>query len=242
MKKTILSILSVLTISAGLNAQIVITEQGTSTDIAGGEINSIITEETSLALQNDHILDLDVTNNSGASKSVLITRVNLINPTGFEETICWGDPLAGGVCYPHSPNDPWESGSLTVTDGNSVQLSLYVSNPGSGEMAHYRYYVTEGTTYIDSVDWVINKSASIKENKELTLNVSPNPANDVMNLNISAAANVRMVDVLGNVVLNDKMEAGKNSLDVSSFKNGVYFVMIEAEGIKPTTRKVIIRH
>lgn len=241
MKKTILSILSVLTISASLTAQIEIMEQGTTTDIAGASVTSNISSETSLALGNDHLVDLDVINNTGSSKSILITRINISNPSGWKENICWGDPLSGGVCYPHSTNDPWTSNAINIADGGSVVMALYITAPTGGS-AHYRYYITEGSTFLDSVDWIINSTLSIEEQSPLTLNVAPNPANNVMNIEINTSADVKMVDVLGNVVLTEKMEAGKKAIDVSSFKNGVYFVMIEAEGIKPTTRKVIIRH
>lgn len=237
MKKTILSIFSILTVAAGLNAQIVITEQGTTTDVAG----SAVTTDISTAQNYAHLVDLDITNNYGTAKSILITRVNLNNPAGWEESICWGDPLSGGVCYPHSTDNPWTSGAMNIGPGNSNVMALYITAPTGGS-AHYRYYVTEGTTYLDSVDWIINSTLSLDATEDFSFNVSPNPANQIMNLEVNATSNVKMVDVLGNVVLEQTISAGKQSFSVADFKNGVYFIMIESEGIKPTTRKVIVRH
>jgi len=55
-------------------------------------------------------------------------------------------------------------------------------------------------------------------------------------------ANIKVVDVLGNTVYNETITNGSKNVDVSSFKNGVYFVIVEVPGIKPMNRKLIIRH
>ena len=55
-------------------------------------------------------------------------------------------------------------------------------------------------------------------------------------------SSVKIVDVLGNVVYNESINNGTKNIDVSNFKNGVYFVLVEASGIKSFNRKLIIRH
>ena len=51
-----------------------------------------------------------------------------------------------------------------------------------------------------------------------------------------------IVDALGNVVYNEQIANGTKSIDVSNFKNGVYFVIIDPSDAKPVNRKLIIRH
>jgi hypothetical protein len=55
-------------------------------------------------------------------------------------------------------------------------------------------------------------------------------------------ASVRIVDVLGNVLLKESTINGSKRLDVSNFRNGVYFVIVESHGTKSITRKVIVKH
>jgi hypothetical protein len=54
-------------------------------------------------------------------------------------------------------------------------------------------------------------------------------------------ASLKMVDVLGNIVYRDVMSNSK-TIVTSNFKTGVYFVTLEQTGIKPVSRKIIIRH
>jgi len=50
-----------------------------------------------------------------------------------------------------------------------------------------------------------------------------------------------MYDVLGNTLLSKKI-SGSETIDVSEFRNGIYFITMEAKGAKKINRKVIVRH
>jgi hypothetical protein len=81
-------------------------------------------------------------------------------------------------------------------------------------------------------------------NEELSgvsVNVYPNPATDVLNVEASNGfQQVTLINITGQVVRNIELEAGKTSIDLNGLRNGVYFVRIETEkGI--TTRKVVIQ-
>ena len=54
-------------------------------------------------------------------------------------------------------------------------------------------------------------------------------------------SNVKIVDVLGNVVYTETISATKK-IDLSDFKNGIYFITIETSDSKISNRKLIIRH
>jgi hypothetical protein len=75
------------------------------------------------------------------------------------------------------------------------------------------------------------------------VNVAPNPATDYVKVTAEGveSATVKMIDVLGNVILKETIK-GSKTIDVSEFRNGIYFVIIEAEGVKTINRKVIVRH
>lgn len=228
-------------ISAGLVlAQSSITVDGSSTVISGGNY----TENLTSAVTDLHVVDFIVHNETGSTQQWKITRKHINNPSGWEEYLCWGLNGAFGNCYPHNANAVWSSLNEPIFTDSSGRLSTYITAP-SGGTGHYRYYVsTDGVNFIDSVDLIINNTLSVEEKASLAINVSPNPASDNLTINTNGVTetNVRIVDVLGNVVLSEKLYNGKKTLDISRFRNGVYFVTVEAEGVKPVTRKVIVRH
>jgi hypothetical protein len=239
MKKIILSIVSIA--SAGLVlAQSSITLEGSSTVLSG----SAYTENLTTAVNDLHVIDFIVHNESGSNQQWKITRKHIDNPAGWSEYLCWGLNGAFGNCYPVNSNAVWTCGSEMILADSSGRLSTYVTAP-SGGTAQYRYYVsTDGINYLDSVDVIVNNAVGLDEKASFSVSIAPNPASD--NLTISTTgvgeSNVRIVDVLGNLVLNEKVFSSKKTLDISRFRNGVYFVTVESEGVKPVTRKVIVRH
>lgn len=81
-------------------------------------------------------------------------------------------------------------------------------------------------------------------NSLFSVNVSPNPASSHVMFSANSAIDfhVKMVDVLGNTILDESISEGAGKIDISKYRNGVYFVTLQAEGVKPITRKLIIRH
>ena len=47
---------------------------------------------------------------------------------------------------------------------------------------------------------------------------------------------------LGNVVLKETVMGSSKTINTSSFRNGVYFVRVEADNQRTINRKLIIRH
>lgn len=260
MKKLLLGIAFVTVSAAGLLAQsgVVIQHDGTGPNMAGGAYETTMYGTHPDLVAGGGTLDIHftVTNNTGADKQWRITRKKIVAPPTWSDQICWPPN-----CYPASGDlytTPSTAGNPapTILDGTSTavvstgnvvaelkpRITIDQANYG---YAHYRYYVNEGGQYIDSVDIKINFTLGVSPLKQNpTMSVSPNPASDNLNISLASVenANLKVVDVLGNVVLNETISNGTKNVDVSSFKNGVYFVIVEAQGIKPMNRKLIIRH
>ena len=86
--------------------------------------------------------------------------------------------------------------------------------------------------------------ANVKNiDKSITFNVSPNPASDHVFINVdnNVEMDFKVVDVLGNIVDKDVMNASKK-LDVSQYKNGLYFITLSSKDKSMVTRKMIIKH
>lgn len=112
-------------------------------------------------------------------------------------------------------------GTLDICDNTSV--SHFDANTGNIEAT-----VTNCTSGCSvSLDDEI-----LSENK---ISIYPNPASTVLNIDAHKDYQMVMVDVMGNVILNQKV---KNSIDVSSLKTGVYFFKFISSGDSKTIKFV----
>ena len=247
MKKTLLSIIAITTIASQSFGQIEIYEfNDPTTDYSSGEY-----EMSAFAVGEQHV-DFLVKNSTGTDQPWRITRVRINEINTWADYLCWGAFGALGDCYgvAQMSTNPWStpfSDTPTIPVGSSGLLKVYVTPdimPVDTDVT-YRYYVgLDETTHMDSVDVKFMWSAGIDENvSEVEFNVSPNPANEKMTITSNQSGNttITMVDVLGNTVLNEPM-SGAKSIDISSFNNGIYFIRVESDGLKPKTRKVVISH
>ena len=58
------------------------------------------------------------------------------------------------------------------------------------------------------------------------VNLYPNPASEVLNLNVSKTSDVVIYNIMGQAVKSFKAHAGANTVDVSNMTSGVYFVSV----------------
>ncbi len=249
MKKTILSLLAIVSLSLSASAQIEIYVEGGTTNLAGDVYTFYATGET------DHVHEIHVENHTGTNQSWVINRRRVDVPSSWVDFLCWGHETNnfGGTCIDDQTMDldlylmPLTSQTIVNTvDGEYGFISSHItpsfSNTGT---ATYRYYVGDSVNpYLDSVDFsVILTPLTIQEQKPaLTVGVHPNPASDQITVTAEGAdgATVRIMDVLGNQILKSTISESK-TIDVSEFRNGIYFVIVESKGTS-INRKVVVRH
>lgn len=248
MKKSLLILLTSVGLASFASAQsgVEIYYNGGATDVAGTTI-SISPEGAGTIVSDFHI-----ENHTGVTKNWTITRTRINEKPTWSDFLCWGhetDPF-GGTCYSSTTMDQttWTApvaNAVTILDGEAGVLQSDITpDPSSDGCATYRYYVhVDGQAYEDSVDVEVCFTASLEEAPVLTVGVAPNPASDQITVNANGVENatIKMVDVLGNVVLKQKMGTSK-SINVAELKNGIYFIIVEAEGVDAVSRKVIVRH
>lgn len=197
----------------------------------------------------------DVTNSTGADAQWRITRKKINVPSTWIDQICWPPQCynANGDVYvtPNSGGNP----APTIMNGTAMTANAEVAEMkpritidlGAASTGLYRYYVTDAATgtFLDSIDLNINFALAVNPIKQIpTISLSPNPATDNVTVQLGNAetGSVRIVDALGNTIYNEMIANGTKSIDVSNFKNGVYFVIIDPSDAKPVNRKLIIRH
>lgn len=246
MKRKILSILTVIGFTAFGFAQdgIEIYVNGGTTDMSSGA--GVVQLEGSGTIEA--VADIHIENHTGSAENWKITRMRINELTAWTDYVCWGhetDPF-GGVCYASQPANPWTTNDgVVVGDGEAGICAAHIqpdqSAPGT---VVYRYYVSSnGVDYVDSVDIEVSFNLSLNEAANVEVSVGPNPASENLTIKASGTdgAVVKMVDVLGNVVLREKMSTVK-TIDVSTFRNGIYFVSVYVNGVKTHSKKIIVRH
>jgi len=249
MKKTLLSLFAIAGFSALASAQVEMYVDGGTTDYAGGGVYNVMAVDAS-----ELILEIHVENHSGSTQDWFVSRTRIDRPTSWVDFLCWGheSDQFGGQCIDAQTmdSDPWSmqaNQAVTLLDGEYGFISAHIT-PSLADPAvvTYRYYVGEdGDPFQDSMDVVVALSAaSIAEvAPSLAVTVSPNPASDYVNVTTEGVdgATVRIMDVLGNKIMTSKI-TGSKTIDVSEYRNGIYFIIVESKGVKTVNRKVIIRH
>ncbi|MEJ6734092.1 MAG: T9SS type A sorting domain-containing protein [Flavobacteriales bacterium] len=93
----------------------------------------------------------------------------------------------------------------------------------------------------------ISTSTSINENKNTLFNVYPNPAYDMINIEFDSQfekenATISISNMLGKeVIALNNIISNNTSIDISSLKNGIYFVNTSVKGNISTEKIVILK-
>lgn len=243
MKKFYSLILAVSCLSFASSQDIEIYKTGSTVDISGTIIYASWEDPSVKEL-------LTIKNISTGAKDLKIKRLKIDEVAGTTDYLCWGLSLnAGeGLCYPASsvsPVNPWTSNdSYTFQSGNEGILYVYYTPDGNYGAAKYRYFVMEDGTALASVDVVFNYFLSINNQKPTSISVYPNPAEDVLNIqveNLSQNGTIEVFDISGKQVLKTNIQNGKNQLNVSILNSGVYFYTVRNNRDIIETKKLLIK-
>lgn len=192
----------------------------------------------------------NVKNVSASTLGLNIERYRVVEIAGWTDGLCWGpnpDPNFEGHCYSSGqmPTNPWINPHVSnISPNGSGNLVVDIHTEGAG-CGHYRYYVVQGSTRIDSVDVIVCSTLGVDEQQEeVGMTAYPNPANNQLTVNTTGNGGnyvLRITDVLGKVVYTEEAGAVKK-VDVSDFKNGVYLVTVLEKGNLIQTRRVVVKH
>jgi len=135
----------------------------------------------------------------------------------------------------------------TETDSGWVQ-SNYSLNAYAGQNIYiaFQEHVADNAAdgaamFLDNVQVSVNAGIDNHE-QAVSFRIYPNPVSDYMNIETKSVINsVRMANILGSEVLNQKVGDNKVKINTSDFNQGVYFVTIETANGN-VTRKINITH
>lgn len=217
---------------------------GDNTDYSSGHSPYVFNTTTSTLLD----IYFDVENNTGAAKSWRVSRYKDTDvPSDWTHTIC-----LGASCFLNSSLNPFctpantqaaPNNTLDIANGEAGEVSMHITMPSQGS-ATYHLYFGDCTTFEDSITIQVNYTVGVKEVKQTpNFSIYPNPADDLVSIQLNNSKNgiVKIVDLVGNVVYSENISSS-SKLNTSEFKNGIYFVTIEVDGLKMSSRKLVVKH
>lgn len=117
---------------------------------------------------------------------------------------------------------------------NTPSISHYectdeVDYPGLYNYRNIAFYQDGCESRPVEVDVVITDYTSVAENSDNNVAFYPNPANEVLNIKAETMKQVSIVNMTGQVVCLQNIDADEIAIDISSYESGMYFVNIMME-------------
>ncbi len=246
MKKIILNSIAILGLAISAFSQDGITMKivgGDGTDYSSGHSPYIVNVNAA----NDYPVDIEVTNTTGSAKSWRLTRDSQSDvPSTWTNSVCFGV-----TCFAASTLNPYctpastqnNNFTLDVANGASGTILFHITADAIGT-GTYKLYLGDCTNFDDSITVQLNYTAGIKELKQTpSFSMFPNPSDEFVSIQMNNADKglVKVIDLLGNVIYSESIITS-SKINTSDFKNGVYFITIESEGLKLASRKLVVRH
>jgi hypothetical protein len=216
------------------NNVVVSLEIGISTATAGTQIQVALIDTADFLA--DIIVPLvDANNNDALSEYYTITPADIsagIITVYFNQPINLADNAYFACVY------------TEVSDDNIIRIlnDETVLQPWYASMIHL---INDGGSYSNGNAFAIRMNMGVlglDEEAKVEISVSPNPANDVINisLNKEVSATLTLLDVSGKVVRTQALNGISTSINTASLNSGVYFVTIN-DGTSVSTQKVVIK-
>jgi hypothetical protein len=145
-----------------------------------------------------------------------------------------GTIVADGV-YKVTIQSTWNHGSgSTVTTSFTFTKGPTADHQTPANTADFTGITLDWVPGIDGVDDIASAGPEI--------NVYPNPTIGLFNVDYSKATSVKVVDVLGDVIYNEKVDqnnSGTIAIDLANYANGIYFIYV-FDGDNSSKRKLIL--
>ncbi|MFW5706105.1 MAG: T9SS type A sorting domain-containing protein, partial [Bacteroidota bacterium] len=136
--------------------------------------------------------------------------------------------------YMSASNVNWEQDIQGMANVRVDMLSLREADNTVLAATHGRGFFT--------TEYPLDLSISVSEKHESDFSLYPNPATNMININLASAqqAVIRIIDITGKTVMEEQSENARISLSLGHLPKGNYVVSIESDGIT-TTEKLILK-
>ena len=121
--------------------------------------------------------------------------------------------------------------SFTLPDGNTTE---------TGGVYSYQYSTAEGCDSIYTLNLTEEICTGLTNSAIAGIEIYPNPSSGILHIsNIPQGSQIKLINALGQVLVNMDAADAQTTLDVSNIANGIYTISLDADGIV-VTRKMVI--
>lgn len=220
------------------------------------DLNNTTINVSGVPADNDLDFALSVINTSSQTYSIKCRRTEVDVLSGTTNSTCW-------VLCPPDVNAGDYPVMVIGQNGFELEQSMAPGDTATGFLAHYGPHNIDGCSlfkyeFFDAADpatalatifgrFTHNVStsctASLEEVKSVNLKMYPNPASEVVTLELDKKnVDLNIVDLLGKTVFTQSNVINNSQINVSELKNGVYFISVLKNGIVLKTEKLIVKH
>lgn len=163
------------------------------------------------------------TSTNTAVQSVTVNSLPTVSLAPSASIVCFGQTatLTASGANTYTWNTSATSPAITVTLNISTSYNVVGTS-------------TNGCTNSNSVTILVTTCTGIDNSssniQDLSFQVYPNPSNGIFSLQLENAASIEITDVLGRIVLTDKLNSGHYQLNLGNNVNGVYFLKVGFDG------------
>jgi hypothetical protein len=189
--------------------------------------NDEINEEANIGEEINFQINLEnfCDNNIPITKELIINGINIISDKNlninFDETI-----------FPLSIN-PYENYTIPMTASSELA--------GNYETAiEFEVEADEICNEVSKLNFIFKNPSSVKTLPNNFLKISPNPAENILELSLqdNFKGNIKIFDINGNIILASRISGNSETIDVSGFAAGTYFIEISNNESKITKQFV----
>jgi hypothetical protein len=162
-----------------------------------------------------------------ATTTIAVSNSITVSASVSNPTICAGESTTitttGAATYTWSTGS--NSTSIVVSPTTTTSYSVSGQNGSCSGNA--------------SLSIVVDPCTGIKENNgDVYFLIYPNPSNQIVNIEVENISGLQIIDVLGKIVFEGKLQKLNNTINISNLSNGVYYFKIK-QGDANSTRKII---
>ncbi len=172
----------------------------------------------------------------------------LLNSTKNEQSITMDDvddQENGSIVNLNATNSSGLDVQFQVIDGDAEVNANQLSCNGVGDVlvrAYQEGNIEYAPAFSNIVSFNVSNSTGINENKQNTVSVYPNPADNFVNVKVEGgnSARVEIYNISGSLV-ESIVSDGSDRINIGELPNGVYFVSVTS-GDKKIVKRLVIRH
>lgn len=145
----------------------------------------------------------------------------------------YSNHLSGAFRLPNGNTLATEGTSCRITEVNTAgDIIFQYTHPEGGNMA-------KATFYPATYEGLIDLHVSVEETLEQPIRIYPNPAQNQLTIEAELGVEIKILDITGRTVLQQKQQDLQEVIDIDTWSRGVYFVEVLSEDISRTNKVIV---